>query len=174
MDIPSVRVWTEFVKRNFITFFLSFSILLYSLKYLCLEWVYLTFETLQKGTKTKITSIYCTLVASKFTPVMNAQCPVNSNWPNHFCLEVIQFCPHHRFTPFCNLIRHQLLQASDGSAQSDITRAFDHMAYTQVTVVDGYRWRTVIIGLIIYVSDIPSLADWVRASHFVQGFLFYL
>lgn len=80
---------------------------------------------------------------------MNAQCPVNSNRPNHFCLEVIQFCPHHRFTPFCNLIRHQLLQAADGSAQSDITRAFDHMAYTQVTVADGYRWRTVIIVLII-------------------------
>lgn len=80
---------------------------------------------------------------------MNAQSSVNSNWPNHFCLEVIQFCPHHRFTPFCNLIRHQLLQASDGSAQSDITRVFDHMAYTQVTVADGYRWRTVIIGLII-------------------------
>lgn len=45
MHTPSVRIWTEFVKRNFITFlFLSFSILLYSLKYL-------TFETLQKGTK---------------------------------------------------------------------------------------------------------------------------
>lgn len=93
-----------------------------------------------KRERKKITSIYCPLVASKFTPVMNAQCPVNSNWPNHFCLEVIQFCPHHRFTPFCNLIRHQLLQASDGSAQSDITRAFVHMAYTQVTVADGYRW----------------------------------
>lgn len=44
MHTPSVRIWTEFVKRNVITFFLSFSILLYSLKYL-------TFETLQKGTK---------------------------------------------------------------------------------------------------------------------------
>lgn len=40
-----------FKRYLYITFFLSFSILLYSLKYLCLEWVYLTFETLQKGTK---------------------------------------------------------------------------------------------------------------------------
>lgn len=173
MDIPSVRVWTEFVKRNFITFFFIFlyTVIFFKISLFRMGISYLW--NTSKGNEKKITSIYCPL-ASKFTPVMNAQCPVNSNWPNHFCLEVIQFCPHHRFTPFCNLIRHQLLQASDGSAQSDITRAFDHMAYTQVTVADGYRWRTVIIGLIIYVSDIPSLADWVRASHCVHGFLFYL
>lgn len=52
MDIPSVRVWTEFVKRNFITFFFIFlyTVIFFKIS-LFIEWVYLTFETLQKGSK---------------------------------------------------------------------------------------------------------------------------
>lgn len=132
-----------------------------------IEWVYLTFETLQKGTKKNHKYVLST---SCFKVYTRNECS-NALW---ILTDQIIFV-----SKLFNFVRttglHPFVILSDISCfkhQMEVLRATSHERLSTWPI---HKWPllmaiagwTVIIGLIIYMSDIPSLADWVRASHCV-------